>query len=135
MTLEKVISELKKISEEVPKPLRLPTSADIATIEKVLETKLHPDFKQYLLEGSDAVFGVLEPAVAIQDDPNYIVYIVRQARENGIPETLFPICEDNGDYYCINNLGEILFWSHNGTTNETWANLASWIKEVWIEGN
>ncbi|WP_305830531.1 SMI1/KNR4 family protein [Photobacterium leiognathi] len=38
-----------------------------------------------------------------------------------LPVELMPICEDNSDYYCINNNGEVVFWSHNGTTNQKWA--------------
>ena len=48
-------------------------------------------------------------------------------------EELLPICEDNGDYYCLNQAGEVVFWSHNGATAEKWRNLADWIKQVWIE--
>jgi len=39
------------------------------------------------------------------------------------------------DYYCIDNQGRIRFWSHNGTTDESWKNLATWIEDVWIGEN
>ena len=44
------------------------------------------------------------------------------------------MCEDNGDFYCINRTGEVVYWSHNGATDERWPNLATWISEAWISG-
>jgi hypothetical protein len=51
----------------------------------------------------------------------------------GVPPELLTICEDNGDYYCMAADGEISFWSHGVVSYERWANLATWIKEVWID--
>jgi len=48
---------------------------------------------------------------------------------------LVPIAEDNGDYYCMNEAGEVLFWSHNGSNDEKWPNLENWIREVWRNEN
>jgi hypothetical protein len=28
--------------------------------------------------------------------------------------------------------GEVVFWSHEGATDERWPDLATWIREVWI---
>ena len=50
-----------------------------------------------------------------------------------LPRRLLPFCADNGDYYCFAPDGTVKFWSHNGTTDESWPDLASWIKQVWIE--
>lgn len=60
--------------------------------------------------------------------------VLQRAREVGVPEDWVPLCEDNGDYYCITPTGEIVYWSHNGATDEQWANLAAWISAVWIGG-
>jgi hypothetical protein len=49
-----------------------------------------------------------------------------------VPRKLLPICEDNGDYYCMNKKGEIVFWSADGASDEKWKDLATWIEEVWI---
>jgi hypothetical protein len=54
--------------------------------------------------------------------------------EMDVPLTLLPICEDNGDYYCLNKKGEIEFWTSNGATDQKWQDLATWIKEIWIDG-
>ena len=50
-----------------------------------------------------------------------------------LPVELMPICEDNSDYYCINNNGEVVFWSHNGATDEKWANVTVWRNQMVLE--
>ena len=57
------------------------------------------------------------------------------AREQGVPEAWLPICEDNGSYYCIDPKGITRFWTTDGNSNEQWDNIATWIKQVWIEEN
>jgi hypothetical protein len=52
-----------------------------------------------------------------------------------LPRELLPICEDNGDYYCMNERGEVVYWSHAGSGDERWPDLATWIQQVWIEEN
>jgi hypothetical protein len=49
-----------------------------------------------------------------------------------VPQHLLLFCENNGDYYCIDSSGKIVYWDHNGSTDEIWRNLATWIEEVWI---
>lgn len=61
-------------------------------------------------------------------------FALKQARELGVPHDWLPICEDNGNYYCITPDGKIRYWDHNGATTEEWSNLAVWVKEVWAEG-
>lgn len=136
MNLSEVISELRELNEPVPKPFRLPTETEVTAAEKRLNIRFHEDYRRFLLEASDVVYGTLEPAVVIPDcDYLNLCEIAEYAwDEMDVPLTLLPICEDNGDYYCLNKKGEVEFWSHNGATNEKWNDLATWIKEVWIEG-
>ncbi|RML47676.1 hypothetical protein APX70_02631, partial [Pseudomonas syringae pv. maculicola] len=42
--------------------------------------------------------------------------------------------EDNGNYYCLLEDGSVIYWVHDGRSNETWPSLASWIKHAWIDG-
>ena len=134
--MEDVIAELRSLNEPVPKPMRLPSGKEIELVEKELGVEFHPDYKKYLAEASDVVYGVLEPATIPSDSGHtYIVPLAREAWKIGVPRNLIPIAEDNGDYYCMDQAGQILFWSHNGVTDEKWPTLASWIQEVWIGGN
>ncbi|MEM9364220.1 MAG: SMI1/KNR4 family protein [Bacteroidota bacterium] len=132
--LEKTIQRLREVNEEVPIPLRLPTDEEILSAEIALDTKFHPDFKKYLKEASDVVFGAVEPLVVVPgDDPLFLPLVAKEAWDYGLPKELFPICEDNGDYFAMDKNGQVHYWSHNGETNEKWPDLSTWINEVWLE--
>jgi hypothetical protein len=134
MKMSKVIDELQRLTQPVSKPCRLPTENEVRAAEDKLGVKFPEDYRRYLLEASNVVYGTLEPAVITSDSAylNLIEVVESAWGKMDVPRNLLPICEDNGDYYCLNEKGEVQFWSHNGTTNEKWADLATWIKEVWI---
>ena len=52
-----------------------------------------------------------------------------------LPKNLLPILEDNSDYYCLNENGQVVFWSHNGTTDEKWNNVKEWQSQMIAEAN
>jgi hypothetical protein len=135
MNLPDVISELRELNETVPAPLRLPTADEVNAAEEQLAIKFPADYRRYLLEASDVVYGALEPAIVIPDAGhlNLIEMAETAWDEMEVPRSLLPFCEDNGDYYCLNESGEVEFWSHDGATDEKWKDLATWIKEVWID--
>jgi len=135
MNLPDVIAELRGLNEPVPKPLRLPTENEVDAAEGRLGIKFPVDYRQYLLQASDVVYGALEPAIITPDAGHLDLIDMAQTAwdEMEVPRTLLPFCEDNGDYYCLNESGEVEYWSHNGATDERWKDLATWIKEVWIE--
>ena len=134
MKLPDVIAELRELNEPVPKPLRLPTEVEVDEAENSLGLKFPEDYRRYLLEASDVVFGTLEPAIVTPDAGHLdLVEMAESAwEEMELPRELLPFCEDNGDYYCLSTDGTVKFWSHNGTTDESWPDLATWIEEVWI---
>ena len=136
MKIPEVIAQLRNLNEPVPIPRRLPTEAEVATAEQRLGVRFHPDYRYYLLHGSDVTYGTLEPAV-VTPDAGYrdLVQVATDAWKLGVPRELLPLCEDNGDYYCIDSSGKIAYWDHNGTTDESWPDLAHWIQRVWIEEN
>ena len=134
MSLDQAIQRLRRLNQPVPKPMRLPTPEEVAEVEEQLGFRFHPDYRRYLLEASDVVYGTKEPAIITM--PGYFTdlrAICRTAWEsNDVPRALLPICENNADFYCMNSSGEVLFWSHDGQANEKWCSLAAWIEEVWI---
>ncbi len=131
--LNEAIARLRRLSTPVPRPRRLPTESEVRDAETNLGVSFHPDLRRYLLEASDVVYGTHEP-VTISGGHTAIETVVHSARELGVPDGLLPICDDNADYFCITANGDIVYWSHNGATNETWPNLATWITDVWIGG-
>ena len=134
MTLTEAIKQLRTRNQPVPTPMRLPTEGEVAAAEKEIGIQLHPDLKRYLLEASDIVFGTKEPVTVTDPEFNTHLPTVCESawEEMDLPKKLLPICEDNGDYYCMNNKGEIVFWSDGAATDEKWKDLSAWIEEVWI---
>jgi hypothetical protein len=136
MELSEVISELRKLNQPVPRPFRLPTEAEVRAAEEQLGVRFYEDYRRFLLEASDVVYGTHEPAVVTPDAGHRDLIQMAEAAwdEDGVPLNLLPFCFDNGNYFCMNEAGEVVYWDHNGPTDEKWSNLAAWVKQVWIEG-
>jgi hypothetical protein len=129
-----VIETLRELNEPVPKPPRLPTERDVQAVERELGVTFHPDYRQFLLEASDVTLGALEPATITEPGSHtHLPRVARDAWDLGVPRELLPICEDNGDYYCMDATGRIAFWSHDGGFTGRWPDLATWIRRVWID--
>ena len=60
-------------------------------------------------------------------------YVFHDFKKQGVPAELLPFCESDGDYYCLKTNGRVLYWSDEGSINESWPNLATWIQQVWME--
>ena len=133
-TLGEALQELRKLNELVPKPPSLPSVAEVEAMETRLGLKFHPDYVQFLLEASDVVFDVLEPATITDPESHtYLPNVAAAAWEVGVDRSWLPICEVNGDYYVLKPTGEVMYWSHDGNVREeSWPDLATWIREVWI---
>lgn len=133
MTLDQAFAELRRLDEPVPTSLRLPTPEEVDAAERESGVRLHPDLRRYLLEASDVTLGAREPVTATPASGHtYLPTVVESARAYGVPADLIPVCEDNADFYCVALSGEVVFWSHDGSTDERWPDLAAWIEEVWI---
>ena len=128
MDLSSAFRELRKRNRTVPNPLRLPSETDggYQRRESGAGVRFHRDFRRYLLEVSDVVFGIFEPVTITQPGAQTdLLEVVKAAWEGyGVPRDLVPICEDNADFYCMNEGGQVVFWSHNGRSSETWPSLA-----------
>jgi SMI1-KNR4 cell-wall len=59
MEISEVIAELRALNEPVPKPLGLPTGAEVKAAETQLGVIFPDDYRQYLLATSDVVYGPL----------------------------------------------------------------------------
>ena len=134
LDLNQAIAALRRLNVPVPRPRRLPTEFEVRDAEEMAGVAFHDDFRQFLLEASDVVYGTLEP-ITLSGGHTDFGTVLEEARIDGVPGDLIPVCADNGDYYCITPTGEVVYWSHNGATDESWLTLATWITDVWINGN
>jgi SMI1-KNR4 cell-wall len=132
--MEDVISELKQVNEPVPVPLELPDMDDIVDVEEQLLISLDAQFREFLLTVSDVIYGSLEP-VTITDPHShtYLPEVAAVAWSVGLPRELIPLCESNGDYYCVDELGEVRFWQQESVSEESWPSIWHWAKEVWLD--
>jgi hypothetical protein len=133
--IDNAIAELKVLSMDTPKKPKLPNDRLLDEYEKKIGLQFPKDYRKFLRQASDVFVGVLTPLIVTEngDAPGELAAVLLEAREMGLPIDWLPICDDNGDYYCLVNNGQVRFWSHDGATDESWPDLATWIKQVWIE--
>ncbi|WP_081057791.1 SMI1/KNR4 family protein [Burkholderia vietnamiensis] len=128
------VDELKNLS--AGRRIKTPSPDDnvISEYEKEVGFSFSDEYRFFLKEASAIFFGVVEPLVLTRErnDRSELRSAVIAAREIGLPHDWLPICEDNGDYYCIIPDGKIRFWSPDGVATESWADLAEWVSKVWI---
>lgn len=133
MTLSETFERLRAKHVDTPIQPSLPTESDVNAVETGLGVSLPSDLRRFLLEVSNVSVGTIEPVTLSQvDSHTYILNVIESARSYGVPDNLLPFCEDNADFFCFNEKGEVEYWSHNGVTDERWSNLAAWIEDVWL---
>ena len=138
-TLEK----LKSLNQPVPLPPQLPTEADVMAAEEKLGVKFPPSYVKYQLEYSDINVGHLEMYSLFEDDDrlNLISNVNNARKYHRLDEHLLPFVEEqDGDYFCFNLESngpeyEVVYWSHNGTTDEKWDNFLDWVERRWMGEN
>jgi hypothetical protein len=115
--------------------LRPPTEAEIDAAEVRLGRKFHPDYRAFLRGGGDIANAKFEPAVVLPGSGHLDLFKIVDTAWNtmGVPRDLLPFVEDNGDYFCMAPNGEIVYWSHDGPTDERWPNLAAWHHQVCVQ--
>lgn len=134
MTLDEAFHELRARNEPVPTPMRLPSESEVSAAEQSLAVPFHADYRRFLLEVSDVVYGTIEPFVLTAPDSHIdLLAEVREAWSSGVPQSQLPFCGDDGNYFCIDSAGVVRYWDHDGTTDEKWPDLAGWITSVWLE--
>lgn len=132
--IDEVLDMLREHNESVPVPLELPDEDQLVEIEEEILLPIPRDMRTFLLEGSDVVYGGIEPVTAA--DPHshtYLPEVTAVAWSQGVPRYLMPLCEVNGNYYCVEPEGEVVFWRDGDLTDETWPSVWHWVRDVWLE--
>lgn len=130
-----VVALIRSLNANVPLPQQLPTEENILEFESLVGFEFPEDFKNFLLYVSDVSYSVLSPVqITNPNAHNFFPDILESAREYGVPSGYIPFCEDNADFYCMNNEGEIFYWSSDSMdfNEEKWISIWDWIEQVWI---
>ncbi len=131
--MEEIIEQLREQCIEVSTPLELPSDDELVLAEEQMLMPLPYEYRLFLLEVSDVVFGTLEPATAADERSHtYLPEMAAQAWDSGMPREYIPICEYNGGYACIEQDGKILFWAHGELSEESWEDIWYWARDVWL---
>ena len=136
---ESLIRQLRQLSEDVPVPLEQPSEDHILDIEENLLLPVHPQYRQFLLELGDVVYGYLQPAtVADPGAHNYLADLTALAWDEGMPREYMVVCEHTDGYYCIvHESGEVQLWRRSSGDfdedhDQHWDSIWSWVKYVWL---
>ncbi|OLU21125.1 MULTISPECIES: SMI1/KNR4 family protein [Pseudomonas] len=134
--MEEVIEQLRELNEPVPVPLELPEEELLVEIEEQILINLPFELREFLLKVSDVVYGRLEPVTVTDPQSHtYLPEVASVAWSLGVPRELVPICEDQGNYYCVEQDGTVLLWDgeEEDLTDESWDSVWHWVREVWLE--
>ncbi|MEE4226806.1 SMI1/KNR4 family protein [Pseudomonas viridiflava] len=115
-------------------PFRIPTDAEIAKAERSLNFPFPAAYIDFLKSGSDVANASFEPAVILPGSSHVDLFEIAHAAWNQfkLPKKWLPFIEDNGDYFCVSQKGEVKYWSHNGPTDEKWPDFSSWFEQVCV---
>ena len=131
--MEEIIDELRSRNEPVPVALELPEFADLVLVEEQLLISLDRDFRDFLLNVSDVVYGSLEPVTVMDSGSHtYLPELAAMAWDQGLPRNLIPLCEDGNKLYCVNEDGEVGLWENAALTEDSWENVWYWVQDVWL---
>ncbi|AEF20103.1 MULTISPECIES: SMI1/KNR4 family protein [Pseudomonadaceae] len=134
--MEEVIEQLRELNEPVPVPLELPDEELLVEIEEQILINLPFELREFLLKVSDVVYGRLEPVTVTDPQSHtYLPEVASVAWSLGVPRELVPICEDRGNYYCVEQDGTVLLWDgeEEDLTDDSWDSVWHWVREVWLE--
>src|SRR5690606_17084709 len=102
MEPEDIIDMLRESNQPVPVPLELPDEDVLVDVAEQLPLPIPRDMRTYRREATDVVYATREPVTAA--DPcshTYLPEVAAVAWSEGVPRYLVPLCEDTGNYYCV----------------------------------
>lgn len=132
--MQEMIEELHEVAEQVPVPLELPEHDQVVDAQEQILMPLPADFREFLMEATDVIFGTLEPVtVADPSSHTYLPEVTSTAWSVGMPREMIALCESREGYYCVAQDGEIKLWRDGDYDDETWENIWYWVRDVWLE--
>ena len=129
--MEEVIDRLRAVNESVPVPLELPTFDQFVAVQEALLIHIPDDYRDFLFEVSDVVYGNIEPATIADDSLHtYLPEITSKAWAEGLERNLLPICQVGSSYYVIDEQGEVTLWPEQD--DASWSSIWHWARSVWL---
>ena len=117
----------------------LPSEEQINEYEKYLNIRLPESYKKCLESCSNVSLGGLQLLIPSKSGDYLDIYqaLIDINSVENFPKNFLPFVFDNADYFCFNlNKNapdyEVVYWSHNGQTDEKWANFDDWVEKCWI---
>ncbi len=131
--MNEIADRLHELSLSVSVPLELPELEDIVLVEEQLMIGLPADFREFLMEVGDVVYGSVEP-VTIMDASvhTYLPEVTALAWDRGIPRDLIPVCAVDENYYCVAEDGEISYWENFQQSEQQWNDIWEWARDIWL---
>lgn len=136
--IENVIEELIKVSKNNRFMVDLPNDKTLENYQKEIGISFSQDYTYYLKKANNIFYNLDEIVLVTnrnENESSELKKIIKEARKLGLDEKWIPLCEDNGNYYCLTPKGNVKYYDLNGKSNEEWDSLTFWIKDVWIDGN
>lgn len=131
--MNEIIEQLQELSETVPVPLELPTFEQLVEVEEQILIGLPNDLKEFLLYGSDVIYGTIEPVTAADPSSHtYLPEVTCYAWSIGMPREQIAICQQGDSFYCIDEEGIVRFWKNGRFNEEGWESLWDWAEDVWL---
>ncbi|MBJ9975258.1 SMI1/KNR4 family protein [Pseudomonas sp. S75] len=116
-------------------PFRIPTEAEIAEAERILQFRFPAEYIQFLKGGSNVENAIFEAAVILRGSSHLDIFEIADHAwsHEDVSRDWLPFIEDNGDYFLTSESGAVRFWSHQGSTDECWPSFSAWFQQVCIE--
>ncbi|ACO47985.1 SMI1/KNR4 family protein [Deinococcus deserti] len=127
----------------VPAPLipKLPDDREIDALEVLLETRLPPSYRAYLLTLSDVLAGAYWPLVIHHElTGGRLLDQTRDLRAIGLPQFLVPFeTSQDGDAFCFDTRSAgpeyaVVRWVHDDGSFDTyrWPSFIAWVQDEWL---
>jgi len=131
--MEDIVDQLRESAITTASYLELPSEDDLVVVEEEILLPIPREMKSFLLQVSDVIYGSLEPVtVADPGAHTHLPEVTANAWANGLSRELMVLCQVGGDYYCVNQEGEVSLWQEGELVEERWDDVWHWAEEVWL---
>lgn len=135
--MRELFEQLKNLGwqdEDIP----LAKESEIEKVENELKISFPTSYKTFAKDYLNMGLRGIQFLPFAASEPMYLLSELNNARKYfELPNHLIPFINDNDDYYCFDLKSnqpdyKVVYWSHNGLTNERWENFLDWLEKCLI---